>query len=221
MRMSRPLCTVLALMCRPCHPDAQPSGSVATHWMCKRHHSRQTLCGRCVHGTVLLVCDMCPDARCWCGVPRVRLCWYVYMNVGTQNVGVSRCSRVWRSALTLGATLLLLFVSVILVFVAEENKRDSQRKFPPVDCASLNDPGNATKVVWDRMWRQLNLTVGGVGRIECFCKDLFFDRGPNALLNYAFEVPVFEAGEQVGFSQQMWCIDWLKAFTRIQILTYV
>ena len=105
----------------------------------------------------------------------------------------------------------------------QDQKRKAKLQFPPADCASLLDVTNATLVVQDVKWRELNLTTGGVGRLECFCKQLLFSQGPNALLNTVFNVPLFGGsggGGITGYAQEAWCVDWLTAFTRIQLLTY-
>lgn len=167
-----------------------------------------------------------------------------------ENLGVSGANRCWRTMVTLLVTVLLLLVSVVLVFVAEvrvrwlhdvhmsrgsltclgcchaahrqDQKRAAKREFPPADCASMTDVLNATLVVEDVKWRELNLTVGGLGRLECFCKELFFTSGPNALLDTLFNVPILSSqGSVTGYQQEDWCVDWLQAFTRITVLTYV
>lgn len=103
----------------------------------------------------------------------------------------------------------------------QDQKRKAKLEFPPADCASMLDVTNTTLVVEDVKWRELNLTTGGVGRLECFCKNLLFSQGPNALLDTMFNVPVFGGGGGVtAYQQEAWCVDWLAAFTRIQLLTY-
>lgn len=139
-----------------------------------------------------------------------------------ENVNTSKFERRVRQAATSLITLALLLGVFLLIFVLEEEKRSTQRKFPSVQCDQFPDPGNVQAVVHDELLASPTYAAQfgnetQAGRLECFCKALLSNHSTNplALQNYMFTLPFPE-----GVRHEALCWDWLETFLSVQGITY-
>lgn len=137
-----------------------------------------------------------------------------------ENLEPGDCNRLARNTFTATISLLLILGSMVLLFLAEDSKRENKRRFPTAPCANFGDTlDNRTLVIDDVLWRERNLTIGNKGRLECYCKDALANA---ASLDDAINVFTTDEFPDVypGTESKLWCLEWIQIFGANSALTY-
>ncbi|CAE7894643.1 unnamed protein product, partial [Symbiodinium sp. KB8] len=130
-----------------------------------------------------------------------------------ENMAVSRCSFFMRSCFTAIVALTLVLATAVVILYAEAEKLALRNRFETgVDCAVIDNPLNKTAVLHDVEWQYYGHSSGGVGRLECFCREKMWTEGILAVQNTQF----FSVARQ---QNELWCEAWLTAFSSVQLIT--
>jgi len=166
-------------------------------------------------------------------------------DVKFENQQVSKATRCFRQFVTLLATLVILGVAAVALYLTEDTKRSLLRANPPRDCRTFDEAvvTNQTAAVRDTYWQFFGSASGNTGILECYCRNVL-ESNAGRLLSEVFVVPVVDAsrvpttqanfpeieqaaqdgtfvpGAPVTTREAALCADWFNSFLQVQSLIY-
>ena len=132
-------------------------------------------------------------------------------DINWANLNVN--TRTFRVMLTTLFTLLVLALSGLAVFLAEDAKRTVAREYTSADCATFPEDvvSNKTLVVQDEFFEEFGLNTGRTGLLECHCLSILDVTDPEVMFNTRFDTPT---------GSRTLCVSWFSTYLQVQVLSY-